>query len=108
MENPAFTLLKKQMNRLMQQLLKKTNDKKTTVAMVVNLDDNNAQLSRLFYQQSALFHHFLSEKLGRQIFKQLTQKFIDKTDVTAWLLQELSLDNSTELDVMFKRFYQNK
>jgi len=108
MENPAFTLLKKQMNRLMQQQLKKTNDKKTTVAMVVNLDDNNAQLSSLFYQQSSLFHHFLSEKLGRKIFKQLTQKFIDKTDVTAWLLQELSLDNSAELDVMFKRFYQKK
>lgn len=108
MENPAFTLLKEQMNRMMQQQLKKTNDKKTTVAMVVNLDDENAQLSSLFYQQSALFHHFLSEKLGREIFKQLTQKFINKADVTAWLLQELSLDNSAELDVMFKRFYQQK
>jgi len=108
MENPAFTLLKEQMNRMMQQQLKKNNDKKTTMAVVMELDDKNAQLSGLFYQQSALFYYFLNEKLGRQIFKQLTQKFVDKTDVTAWLLQELSLNNLVELDVMFKRFYQQK
>lgn len=107
MENPAFTMVKEQAMKMMQQQRKKSNSKDGSFVMTLNVDDNNAQLSHQFYQQSALFGHFLIENLGRQIFKRLTQEFVHKNDVSAWLLQQLSLNNLAELDVIFKQFYQD-
>jgi len=106
MENPAFTSIKDQMNRLVKQQLELSNDKKQTTVMSVELDETDNELAFLFYQQAALFRHFLTEKLGHQIFKRLTQQFVQGADVNAWLLQQLSLNDSVQLDVAFKRFYQ--
>lgn len=108
MENPAFTMVKEQVSRMMEQQRKNSNNKGGDFAAVLDIDfdDNSSQLSLLFYKQVALFRHFLIEKLGAEIFKRLTEEFVQKTDVSAWLLQELSLNNLAELDVMFAHFYQ--
>jgi len=74
--------------------------------MSVELDETDNESAFLFYQQAALFRHFLTEKLGHQIFKRLTQQFVQGADVNAWLLQQLSLNDSVQLDAAFKRFYQ--
>jgi len=106
MENPAFTMIKEKMKKMMQQQGKSNNNGSLVVA--IEVDDNDGQLPVQFYQQVALFHHFLSEKLGSEIFKRLTRKFVQKADVSAWLLKELSLENVAELDVMFKQYHQIK
>ncbi len=106
MENPAFTSIKEQMNKLIAQKLKNDSDKNQTTIMVQKLDGNDEQLASRFYQQSALFHYFLTEKLGDQIFKRLTKQFVLKADVQAWLLEQLTLNNVTELNAMFKQFSQ--
>jgi len=106
MENPAFTSIKKQMNRLVKQQRALSNDKKQTTVMAVTLDEADNEQALLFYQQAALFRHFLQNKFGVKIFKQLTQKFVEGADVNKWLLQELSLKQLAQLDTEFKNFYQ--
>ena len=108
MENPAFTMIKEKIKKMMKLQSKNNNNNNGSLVAAIEIDDNDGQLPVQFYQQVALFHHFLSEKLGAEIFKRLTRKFVQKSDVSTWLLEELSLETLAELDVMFKQFHQIK
>lgn len=113
LENPAFTQVKMQMQQIMMMQKKLMANKAASNGVTIKVfdssefDDKAIQKTTTFYLQTALFHRFLSEKLGSQVFKNITTEFVQGHNVEHWILNQLVLKNTEQLDATFKAFVRN-
>ncbi|MBL4940850.1 MAG: hypothetical protein JKY81_04215 [Colwellia sp.] len=115
MEHPVMAQQQEQIKALMakmkQQLKQKSTEKKDDTHYVMVMDiseaDESSRLAVKFYSQTALFSQFLEKKFGNNIFKTLTEKFVQGINVEHWIIKQLALKNTEQLDAMFKIYVMN-
>jgi hypothetical protein len=108
MENPAMQLIRNQMAQ--QTLLAKQKGVKSTfedqpILLISSDETDKADISGpAFYAQTAMFRFFLLHFIGDQVFKDLTTELVQGNDASQWILKQLNLKNSKQLDIKFKEY----
>lgn len=115
MEHPVMAQEQEKIKALMEKMQKKIknsskeNENSNQYMMIIDLDEKDelTNLATKFYSQTTLFAQFLQLKLGDNIFRALTNQFTQGVNVEKWILNQLKLENTEQLDAMFKTYVQS-